>query len=302
MSTTMPISVIDHAAHTAYSSPGRFAALLDAVPTDLDELSAVVRNVIVHYRASGHDLPAESVPDIHSRWIARTLEIDQQRHPAPLVETREPTTKVQGCCRDHTLLSVAMLRQHGIPARSRVGFVDYFAAGWHHDHVIPEVWLGDRWVRFDPELDEPSDALPTPRNIPAGNGFHTAAEVWRGHRAGTLDLETFGVDPSVPVVRGAWMVRNYVVLEVAHRFGDELLLWDSWGTMSGPGSEDEDAQLIDEVAHLLVEADAGDVAAERRLLELYRTDARLHPGDTVLRVDLPGDDLIPERIRSVPAQ
>lgn len=296
MSTAMPFSVIDHVAHTAYSDPGRFAALLDAVPADLDELSAVVRNVIVHYRASDHDLPAKTVSDIHSRWIERTLGIDNQRHPAPLAETREPATKVQGCCRDHTLLSVAILRQHGIPARSRVGFVDYFAPDWHHDHVIPEVWLGDRWVRFDPEVDEPSAALPDPRDIPAGNGFHTAAEVWRGHRAGTLDAETFGVDASVPVARGAWMVRNYVLLEVAHRFGDELLLWDRWGTMTAPGDADQDATLIDEVAQLLVAADAGDLAAEERLLELYRRDARLHPGDMVLRVDLPSDTLVAEPI------
>ena len=84
-------------------------ALLDAVPTELDELSATVRNVIEHYRASEHTMPADTVADIHSRWIARTLELDQQRHPASLAESREPTTRVQGCCRDHTLLSVAIL-------------------------------------------------------------------------------------------------------------------------------------------------------------------------------------------------
>lgn len=297
MSTAMFVSVIDHAAHTVYSHPGRHAALLDVVPTDLDKLSEVVRNVIVHYRASGHELPAESVPDIHSRWIERTLELDQQRHQAPLAQPREPASKVQGCCRDHTLLSVAMLRQHGVPARSRIGFVDYFVPGWHHDHVVPEAWLGDRWVRFDPEVAQGSDVLPDPRDIPRGKGFQTAAEVWRGHRAGTLDVGTFGVDPTLPIARGAWMVRNYVVLEAAHRFGDELLLWDNWGTMGGPGSESQDAELIDEVAALLVAADVGDLNAERRLLELYRNDERLRPGDTVQRVDLPGNDVIPERIR-----
>ncbi|RNI22887.1 MerR family transcriptional regulator [Flexivirga caeni] len=294
------VAVVDHSRHTAYSDPGRFGALLDAVPTDLDDVSAVARNLIVHYRASGHDLPAESVPDIHARWIERTLEIDQSRHPAPLSEPREPTTKVQGCCRDHTLLSVAILRQHGILARSRVGFVDYFVNGWHHDHVVPEVWLGERWVRFDPEVDAASAALADPRDITAGSGFHTAAEVWRAHRAGTIDVETYGVDPSVPVARGAWFVRDYVVREVAHRFGDELLLWDNWGCMGGPGSNAQDAQLIDEVAGLLVRADTGDLAAERQLLDLYRADERLHPGDVVLRMDLPGEDLVAEPIAGAP--
>lgn len=286
----------DHTTHTAYSEPGRFAALLDGVPTDLDELSAVVRNVIVHYRASGHELPTDTLPDIHARWIERTLALDQQRHPAPLDRHREPSDRVQGCCRDHTLLSVAILRQHGIPARSRVGFAGYFVPGWHHDHVIPEVWSGECWVRFDPEVAAPTELLPDPRNIPAGKGFQTAAEVWRGHRDGLLDAETFGVDPSIPLARGAWFVRNYVVLEVAHRFGDELLLWDSWGCMGGPGDEDDDADLVDEVARLLVAADGGDEAAEGDLLELYRKDLRLHPGDAVQRMDLPGQHMVRERL------
>lgn len=289
-------AMIDYARHTAYSDPGRFASLLDAVPTELDELSATVRNVIEHYRASDHALPADTVSDIHSRWIARTLELDQQRHPASLAESREPTTRVQGCCRDHTLLSVAILRQHGIPARSRIGFADYFVDGWHHDHVVAEAWSGERWVRFDPEVQAPIATLPEPRNIPAGKGFHTAAEVWRSHRAGALDVETYGVDVSIPVARGAWFVRNYVILEVAHRFGDELLLWDNWGTMNGPGSQDQDADLIDDVSALLVAADTGDTAAEQRLLDLYRADERLHPGDVVLRMDLPEQTLVEESL------
>ncbi|MGN6414295.1 transglutaminase-like domain-containing protein [Flexivirga sp.] len=297
MTTLAPTGTIDYATHTPYSDPGRFAGRLEAVPTDFDRLCAVVRNVIEHYRASEYELPADTIGDIHARWIDRTLRSDDDRHGTDLAAPREPRSRVQGCCRDHTLLSIAILRQHGIPARSRIGFADYFVDGWHHDHVVPEVWLSGRWVRFDPELAAPTPLLPDPRDIPAGNGFHTAAEVWRAHRAGTIDVETYGVDPSIPVARGAWFVRNYVVLEVAHRFGDELLLWDNWGTMAGPGSDGQDADLVDDVAALLVAADTGDRGAERRLLEWYRADDRLHPGDHVLRVSLPGEDVVLDSLR-----
>lgn len=293
---TLAPGVVDHAIHTTYSDPGRFAGLVAAVSTDLDELSTVVRNVIEHYRASDHELPVETLTDIHARRVDQKLALDQERHATPLAAPREPEARVQGCCRDHTLLSVAILRQHDIPARSRIGFADYFVDGWHHDHVIPEVWSAGRWVRFDPELPGPTDALPDPRDIPVGIGFHPAAEVWRAHRIGELDVETYGVDPDVPGLHGAWFVRNYVVSEVAHRFGDELLLWDQWGTMNGLDTGEQDVGLIDEVAALLVAADAGDIDAERRLLDLYRADERLHPGDTVLRVDLPGDALVADRL------
>lgn len=296
MNTIATNGVIDYAAHTTYTDPGRYGALFDATPSDLNGVSAVALNLVEHYRASDEQLSAETVSDIHSRWVARILQLDQQRHGEPLATPREPAARVQGCCRDHTLLSVAMLRHHGVPARSRVGFADYFMAGWHHDHVIAEMWTGERWRRFDPELPAPTELLPDPRNILPRNGFHTAAEVWRGHRAGTLDVERYGVDVSDPVARGAWFVRNYVVMELAHRYGDEVLLWDHWGTMNGPGSGDVDIQLIDEVAALLLAADAGDTDAEQRLHARYLSDERLHPGDTVLRVDLPGEELVRESL------
>jgi hypothetical protein len=65
------------------------------------------------------------------------------------------------------------------------------------------------------------------------------------------------------------MIRNYVVQEIAHRFGDEMLLWDDWGMCQGPGSDDDDTADVDELAALLVAADAGDLDAERRLLDRY---------------------------------
>ncbi len=117
-----------------------------------------------------------------------------------------------------------------------------------------------------------------------GAGFETAAEVWRAYRAGRIDGERYGVDESMPAIRGPWMIRNDVVQEVAHRFGDEMLLWDDWGMCGGPGSQDDDAAYVDELAALLVASDAGDQAAEQRLLDLYRRDDRLHPGPRVRSV------------------
>ncbi len=66
------------------------------------------------------------------------------------------------------------------------------------------------------------------------------------------------------------------MFEVAHRFGDELLLWDAWGSTDGA-----DVELADGIAALLIRADSGDESAETELEQLYRDDERLHPGDTV---------------------
>ena len=190
--------------------------------------------------------------------------------------------RLQGCCRDHTLFCVGALRQHGIPARSRIGFASYFKPDWNHDHVVVETWRNGRWARFDPELvpgDFPFDTLDIPTGPEAP--FRTAAEVWQGHRAGRLDVDMFGVDVDVPEVRGEWFVRSYVIQEVAHRMKDELLLWDGWGAM-GPDADEAVNTLADEIAALLVAADAGDDDAERQLAERYRADPLLHPGDQIL--------------------
>jgi hypothetical protein len=297
--------VVDHARHTPYSRPGKHAALLDealgcysatglaAESVLVEMVSGLARNLVVHYRGSGEELPAATADDINLRWVEDILDTDQSRHGAPLKAVRAVTDRVQGCCRDHTLLSVSALRQLGFPARSRVGFASYFVPGWNADHVVVETWIGGRWVRFDPEIEAPSEAMPTPADIPAGPGapFLTAAEVWLGHRGGSLDVSRFGVGES-PAPSGDWFVFCYVIGEVAHRFGDELLLWDVWGAMSNDlaSADPEAIALVDEVATLLVAADKGDRDAEAELLARYLSDPRLHPGETVRCLDPRGPE------------
>jgi Transglutaminase-like superfamily len=274
------MAAVDYASHSAYSEPGPWAHLLDGASTDVAGLSAVARNVIAHYRADADGLPETTRNEIGLRWLADILAADQSRNPDSLEAQRPLASRVQGCCRDHTLLCVGALRQHGIPARSRVGFASYFRPGWNHDHVIVEAWRDGRWVRFDSEL-VPGDFPFDPHDMAAGPDapFVTAAEAWQGHRGGRLDVETFGVDVDSPV-RGEWFVRTYVLMQLAHRYKDELLLWDGWGVM-GPEADEDTNTLVDELAALLVAADGGDEAAEAELLEGYRADARLHPGDTI---------------------
>lgn len=280
---------MDHAQHTAYTSPGPYVSLLESLPTAPAELSTVARNVIVHYRASGETLPDATRDEINSRWIEAALAADQSRHPGPLTVPRDITDRVQGCCRDHTLLCIAALREHGVPARSRVGFAGYFIEGWHHDHVIVEAWIDGRWRRFDSEIESSRPGLERPMDLPldaaGGRGFVTAATAWIAYRRGELELSNHGVDPSMPLFSGERFVFDEVIYEIAHRFGDEMLLWDSWGRIGIPGSavNDEDATWMDKVAAMLIAADGGDLEVEQHLLDCYRTDPGLHPGNRVMQ-------------------
>jgi hypothetical protein len=278
---------------TVYSDPGRFAFLFDDLPTDPAELTAVVRNCVVHYVASGIKFEGERLAEINHRWMERALATDQRRHGTPLAAPRPAEQRVVGCCRDFTLWTLAALRHRGVPARSRLGFARYFSPEWNYDHVVAEYWNGERWVWVDAQID-PAHGWPFDHtDVPRGP-FATAADVWSAYRAGELDVSTYGVAPG-GAPHGAWFVRDQVIQEVAHRHGDELLLWDSWGDQ-GPDLVDG-LDLIDEVAALLIAADGGSAVAERELAERYAADRRLRPGrvvrsnspdGTVVDVDLAG--------------
>ena len=276
----MPVDITDprtFAQHSAYSDPGAHAALVEALDPDVDGLCATTTNLVAHYRADLHDLPAERRGEIDSRWVEAILDLDQSRQPANLTAARPLADRIAGCCRDHSLLLVSFLRTHGVPARSVVGFAGYFIPPFHHDHVVVDYFDGSRWVRTDPEISPAWGFDFDVRDIAKGAGapFETAAEVWLEHRAGRIDADRYGVDPNIPApLRGADFVAGYVIFQVAHRYGDELLLWDEW-------IHDPEPELVDRLATLLVAADSGDPDAERALYALYHADARLRPGRTI---------------------
>ena len=70
-----------------------------------------------------------------------------------------------------------------------------------------------------------------------------------------------------------------MIFETAHRYGDELLLWDSWGATECP-----DDDLVDAISGLLIRADNGDRAAEHDLAGWYARDERLHPGARIIQL------------------
>lgn len=277
-------TVDEYARHSAYSDPGAYAHLLDELPDGIAPITDAVRNTVIHYK-SGVEIRHDE--DIDSRWIERILATDQQRHHQPLSVAKPDVEKVAGCCRDYALLTVSALRQKGIPARTRVGFATYFFPGFHVDHVLAELWDGDRWRFVDGQIAPgpmwPMDTQDIPLSMGRDPGdkplFLTAAQAWAAYRRGEVDPMAFGVHPEVPELCGAGFMAGEVGIELTHRMRDELLLWDLHGIVGeGPTA---DPGVIDEIADLMLRADEGDADAETRLGERYLSDANLHPGDVV---------------------
>jgi len=270
----------------AYASAGPLTRLdgspaLDGCPGDLAGIVATVRGVLI-----ARDEAARLGVGIEGRrgeeqlrsaaeMVARVLELD----PAPIRGARPPERRMIGVCRHCSVLTVALLRRAGHPARTRAGFASYIEPGRWIDHWIVERWATDgegdgagdgRWVRVDPQPlpDRPFDPMDVPRGP-----YLTAAEAWRLCRSGAADPALFGVDQCW----GSWFIRNSVVRDLAALNRVELLPWDAWGLMdrgSALGEGPADA-LVDHVAGLVV---ADDWPACQ---QLYEWDDRLRAPATL---------------------
>lgn len=110
----------------------------------------------------------------------------------------------------------------------------------------------------------------------------TAAAAWSGYRQSEASIDDLGVQVGPLELKGAPFVFASLIMDVAHRFGDELLLWDYWGAMAMPGQV-LDLELGDRPASLVLRADAGDQQAEQELADIHATDPRVRPGSHVLQ-------------------
>ncbi|MEU1167264.1 transglutaminase-like domain-containing protein [Streptomyces sp. NPDC005921] len=249
---------------TPYSDPGGLD--VGDLPRDPRALTRIVRGLIVHRAEGGrlgHDIPEERLRhDGESRYVREILRLLRERKEAPLTEPRSFDQRFVGTCRDFSLLLCALLRATGTPARIRGGYATYFVEGFHDDHWVTEYRAPDGGRRLaDAQVsagfyDVPFDPLDVPRDR-----FVVAGQAWRACRAGEADPGTFGVW-SEPGLRGLWLVRRNVVLDLAARHGTEPLPWDGWGRLA---ALEDGAPTAEELALVDAVAAADDPGELRRL-------------------------------------
>jgi len=198
------------------------------------------------------------------------------QRPAPLAERREPAERAVGVCRHFSVVTAALLRAQGVPARARVGFGAYFQPGKFVDHWVVERWDEgqDRWILTDAQLDgfqretlrTDFDPIDTPRDR-----FIIAGDAWTQCRAGKADASKFGIFD----MWGLWFVAGNVLRDFAALNNVEMLPWDVWGPDLQPTAALTSAQiaLFDRLADLTLDPDArfGELRA------LYAQDASLRP-------------------------
>src|ERR1700733_10804496 len=140
------------------TTPGRYQPLFADLPGGTAALAAVAQGLLIHEFLTeqyGVTLADERRATVHTRPLTDMLERIVAEDSRPLTVAREPAGRLTGDCRHFTVLTVAMLRAQGTPARARCGFGGYFGTGWFEDHWVCEYWhVGhQRWQLLDAQVD-----------------------------------------------------------------------------------------------------------------------------------------------------
>jgi hypothetical protein len=270
-----------YATQSPITNPGEYVGLFSDLPHTIAGLRRVVQGIYIHYMAGGkhgYEIPTEKLSEIDTRYVEKMLARISELDGRPLTEPRPPEKCLVGCCRDAAVLLCSMLRHHGLPARTRMGFESYstdtFGPGFHVDHEIVEYWdmNENHWRFVDPDLldttvkerDIQFDVYDVPRDQ-----FLVAGKAWQMCRAGKANPDTFGIGD----LRGLWYIRGSLIQDLALQNKMELLHWDEWGLMLKDieAMTEEEWRLLDRVA-VLTQA-GNEVFHDMR--EVYERDTKL---------------------------
>lgn len=272
--------------HSAMTSPGCHAHLFDPLPAQVAELARMVQGLVLYEHVAedfyGVRLADERRNESHIRALEAMLDAALAMDNGPLQVARAPHRRLVGVCRHFMLITVAVLRAKGIPARARCGFGSYFNPGYFEDHWVCEFWNAaeQRWTIVDSQFDEvwsrnlkiDHNVLDVPRDR-----FLTASAAWIACRAGHLEASKFGI--YFTGLRGLWFIAASLVRDVAALNRIEVLPWDIWGAQppADAALTDEELGFFDELARLTQEPDA----TFDELRARYHSDDRLRVPATV---------------------
>lgn len=269
-----------------YAAPGPMTVLdgvpthlLKGVPSDPVGVAGVVQGLMLHPAwalSYGVSVPNERQSELQIRSAQRIIGQIIAMDDRPLAERRGLEDRFSGNCRHFAVLTVALLRHAGVPARARCGFSSYFEPNRWVDHWIVEHHDGNRWVQLDPQVDDhqrqATELDADPADLPPGL-FLSAGAAWLACRAGEEDGDRFGIMDEW----GQWFIKGNVVRDLAALNKIEMLPWDGWSDLEGPVTSPDDLPVLDEVAELTVSNDL------TRVRNRYETDDRLRAKAKVLR-------------------
>lgn len=229
----------DHTARyreqSSVTAPHPYEAELDGLPRSIIDLIDRIDGLIIHFETDKAALDEQILTqrrhEVDSRFVSTILQRIFSLDVSPLDQTRPASRRLLGTCRDTAVLLCSFMRHQGIPARVRFGFAHMLhqRANPLHNHAVVEYWNGSEWRLAESRMpyvrgsDTPFAADDLPRTL-----FLPASEAWRQVRSGEQCAQTFS-GHKLEEHPSAWLVRSFVLYDLASLAGYEPLMWDQWG-------------------------------------------------------------------------
>lgn len=223
-----------YAGQSVITDPGDHSQWVAALPSSLDQLTGVVRNLVLHRDR----VPAGTVEERRLREepafhrVNSMLERLQALYPSPPTFQRGLTERLVGHCRTSSVLLCSFLRHQGVPARTRCGFSVYYADGreFYGDHWVVEYWNGSRkeWQLVDAELDlatREEHAIEFDSNDVPRDQLLVAAIAWQRGRSDDAAWRWFG---SHPGDASRSYVAGQLLRDAASLIRQEAGAFDNW--------------------------------------------------------------------------
>jgi len=109
------------------------------------------RVIILARRAVGTAVDPWAKAQAINHWVAQNL---RKNFETGFASAEEVARTLQGDCTEHGVLTAAMCRAEGVPARVVVGLVYAADHGGFGFHMWDEVYVNRRWVAIDSAFDE----------------------------------------------------------------------------------------------------------------------------------------------------
>lgn len=242
------------------TTPNHYSYLYSDLPKDISTLCHIVQNIFFHYadqKLFKFKISHDRFHELDTRYVSRMLAIIHRYDSESLIGTRDLRHRLIGICRDTSVLLCSILRHQNIPARIRVGFVNYFSSDLFLDGMCVEYWNknAQKWCYVDTRTSEAHIIKYNLtinfdlHDVPLGN-FIPANKAWLMCRKNELPPHLFGSRQH----QGLWYIRNKVLQDLAALNKKEALLWDLWGMMlqkHADGMSEDQLILLDELSNFL---------------------------------------------------
>jgi len=254
--------------HSVFTQPEKMKPYLQDLPNSIPDLIKVVQGLLIHRVDSqifDINLPDERLPEIEIRKVSNMLSQIIALNPSSLTVERSLDQKLISTCRDFALFLCAFLRHKKIPARVRVGFVNYLWGGTQ-DHLITEYWDKETcsWRRADSRitpvyLEKVSRGIDLNILDVQDRYFEPVQNVWYKCRTTDADPNQYAYG-LFRKIRGMRHIQDRLIADLACLNKVELLPWDLWGYMIWdlPGvapHEQAHLELLDQLAAIDTQSD-----------------------------------------------